>query len=198
MSADQPSGGKSLSELLKTTQARFALGLVENYHWPGIGTALAEVAGESEAIFKLAGFLESDTDRVELFATILSEAGIPAVSKELALRRLVVETCDMIIRQELNPEAGARLIWKTVEKADMDTAHEYDPFIYAASEMEDRPRDYRLFERAIVDEAKLRVKRYREALDEQRALNESVLARATAPAAGLTPNAQRSSDPEAK
>ena len=55
---------------------------------------------------------------------------------------------------KVTAQDGAKEIWRATLKARIDGFHELDAFIYAASEMEDRPQERNLFEKAIMEEAK--------------------------------------------
>jgi hypothetical protein len=65
----------------------------------------------------------------------------------------------LILDGKLDPYIGARLLWKASVNNDIDHEHELDPFIYAASEYEDRPEDREGFKRAIIEEARDLVRR---------------------------------------
>jgi hypothetical protein len=48
---------------------------------------------------------------------------------------------------------GAKRIWQATLNAELNGFHDLDGFIYAASELEERPEDKALFEKAIIEEA---------------------------------------------
>jgi len=71
-----------------------------------------------------------------------------------ALRKYAKQIATSILTSEVSPLEGARLIWRATLKAGVQGFRELDGFIYAASELEDRPQDKELFEKAITEEAK--------------------------------------------
>src|SRR6266699_2922699 len=66
-----------------------------------------------------------------------------------ALRRYAKQISTSILTTEVSPFDGAKLIWRATLKAGVQGFHELDGFIYAASEMEDRPKEKGFFEKAI-------------------------------------------------
>lgn len=95
------------------------------------------LAGREEVLFLLDGSL------VELGLTTDVAHDVKSFAIDIALR---------ITSGETSPHEGARRIWAAAQL--LPDVHEYDPFIYAASEYEDRPADRSLFEAAIRDAAR--------------------------------------------
>jgi hypothetical protein len=140
---------------LQSVEARFVLGLVLSDELPGIAADLIASGLESKSLIRLAGLAVTEVgDARELFEQALEELSRGRMSKELALRRFTQDTCEQILQNSLSPFEGAKLIWQTYRASDVLDTHDYDPFIYAASEMEDRPKDRNRFEIAILEEAK--------------------------------------------
>lgn len=68
------------------------------------------------------------------------------------VRSFVDDIATEILRGAVTPYQGARRIWAAAQL--VPDEHMYDPFIYAASEYEDRPGDRQFFEEAILREAR--------------------------------------------
>jgi len=119
--------------------------------------ALAEGL-DSSGLRALAG--ANDVQRSELlpmFYQVLGELGFEIPSLRTALVRLACELASDILRGAIPPYQGAKGIWNLTLRASGVCVRELDPFIYAASEWEDRPSDRLLFDREIVDQAQLLV-----------------------------------------
>ena len=81
------------------------------------------------------------------------------LSKLQALEIYTTHFANQILSKAIEPYLGARAIWKASSKAKIVGYHGVDPFIYAASEFEDRPGERSFFEAAITEEAKQWVKK---------------------------------------
>jgi hypothetical protein len=133
--------------------ARYELGLSLPEELPDVAAQLISSGKESKSLVELAGMPTNDTrDARYLLDRTLQELGLPRITKAWAMRQFAHDVSNEIVSGSLSPLEGARLIWKTHIKSGVKT-HDYDPFIYAASEMEDRPRDFTHFEKAIREEA---------------------------------------------
>jgi len=86
----------------------------------------------------------------ELLRKAVVEAGI-SDDLNVAIKTFVRDVAEGICHGEIKPYDGARVIWRAALL--VPGSHEYDPFIYAASEHEDRLEDRGFFDEAIVDEA---------------------------------------------
>lgn len=71
-----------------------------------------------------------------------------------ALRFYAREISALILSGVMSPREGSNMLWRAQINSRMETFHELDGFIYAASEMDDRPEDEALFEEGILKEAK--------------------------------------------
>jgi hypothetical protein len=97
---------------------------------------------------------KSDKECIEGAAELLfGKLGFGRISLEDALRTLATEVSLQIIDKSLPVRKGAELIVRAVRCADIQDFHELDPFIYAVSEMEERPEDRIFFENALIEEA---------------------------------------------
>lgn len=110
---------------------------------------------ESRSLLKLAVCSPDESDDIRrLFALVLSELGGGGMSKPEALKHYARHISLSILTAKVSPLVGAKLIWRATLNAGLKDFHDLDGFIYAASEMEDRPKDKAFFEQAIKDEAK--------------------------------------------
>ena len=71
-----------------------------------------------------------------------------------ALRFYAKEISALILSGAMSPREGSNMLWRAQINSRMEAFHELDGFIYAASEMDDRPEDKALFEEGILKEAK--------------------------------------------
>ena len=140
---------------LELIEARYVLGQMLSDQLPAIACDLIAMGINSKSLGNLAGLSASEyPDARELFERALLELGRKKMSNELALKYFTKDVSIKILSGSLTPYEGAKLIWKTYRNTNIPDTHDYDPFIYAASEMEDRPRDRKRFERGILKEAK--------------------------------------------
>jgi hypothetical protein len=89
-----------------------------------------------------------------LFERALTEQELSNPSPHDAVMYLARETARDIVTGAVAPYSGAKKIWDLARRAPTDHRHELDPFIYAASEWEDRPADRISFEQGIIEEAR--------------------------------------------
>ena len=142
------------SGFLDIAAAKLVLGLLYAEVVPEIGTRALVEGYDSPALRVVAGLIEAQSDEaIPLFKQALSELTWPLPNQREAVLLLARELAAQVLRGELSPYQGAKKIWWLTREAD-EVGHELDPFIYAASEWEDRPEDRPLFERAIMEEAK--------------------------------------------
>jgi hypothetical protein len=144
-----------MAKTLESVQAKFVLGLLTSDELPLVAQDLVAEGYESDALVELAASSGESQDKVlKLFATALAQLDKKLMSKEVALRQFAKDVSNLILSAKLTPLEGARRIWDAFKNAHIAGFHELDPFIYAASEAEDRPKDARRFEQGIVEEAK--------------------------------------------
>ena len=140
---------------LKLVYAEWLLGLVTSDDLPDIAIRAISSGIESGSILRLASLAKTESmEAVKLFDRGLMELGYKAITKVDALRIYATEVSRLILEERLSPLEGARLIWRAKLNSGNDDFHELDGFIYAASEMEERPNDKRLFEKAIFEESR--------------------------------------------
>lgn len=140
---------------LDLSRARWALGMIGSDELPRIALRALEDGVASSAMERLAGLTVVEHDEApELFERALQELGRRRLSKAEALYELARYAAERIVRQEIGPYDGAKLIWEATLQSGVDHQHTLDPFIYAASEYEDRPEDRGHFSEAIMREAR--------------------------------------------
>ena len=139
---------------LKSIQAEWVLGLIPTNDLPDIAAKALSAGLESKALLLLAGLDGNETDEArKLFGQALIELGCQSMEKAEALGRYAKIVSTLILASEVAPLAGAKRIWQATRKAELNGFHDLDGFIYAASELEERPEDKALLEKAIIEEA---------------------------------------------
>jgi hypothetical protein len=135
--------------------ALWVLGLVGSNRLPEIAANAISRGVESKALVELAGLSMNDTqDASRLFEQASAELGQSSMTKPQALARYATIVSRSILASEITPLEGAKRIWRARVDSGVEGCHDYDGFIYAASELEDRPEDKTLFEKVILEEAK--------------------------------------------
>ena len=138
----------------KSVQARWVLGLIPSDDLPNIATQALSAGIESKSLAELAGLTGNETDEArKLFEQVLNELGGEGMKTADALKHYAKIVSTSILASEITPLEGAKRIWQTTLNASVPGFHDLDGFIYAASELEDRPEDKALFEKTIIDEA---------------------------------------------
>ena len=137
--------------------SNFVLGRTLSECLPSLAVKLLAEGYDSSALRMLAGLTESQMDEAgPLFKQALLEIGCSLPSPREAVLRLARETAMQILQGEIAPYEGGKRIWDLSLKID-HVVPELHPFVYAASEWEDRPEDRPLFERGILEEARVLV-----------------------------------------
>jgi hypothetical protein len=121
---------------------------------PALSSAAAELITSGVASHPLERLAWGDVSGHEeaqwLINAAVEEIGASSDVHE-EVRSFVREVASEILRGAVTPYEGARRIWAAAQV--VPDEHTYDPFIYAASEYEDRPGDRHFFDKAIVREA---------------------------------------------
>lgn len=142
------------TEDVEILAARVALGTVSpNAVIQTATNALLEGA-DTPSLRVLAGLCGSETeDVIPLFRKALHEMGLEVPSRQHAVISFAQSTARRISSGELDPGEGAKQIWElTLEEPEGGT-HRLDPFVYAASEWDDRPEDRDVLSEMIVSAA---------------------------------------------
>lgn len=139
---------------LKWLRMQWTLGLLSIWKLPEIATILISHGIESKALIELAGLTQKEPGAADLFEQALEELGCSPLEPIDAVRYYAKAVSASIVASEITPLEGANRIWRAAEKVNLHGFNELDPFIYAASEIPDRPWDRKFFEDAIVEEAR--------------------------------------------
>ncbi len=132
--------------------AKLVLGLAGPEDLPGAADAALNGGLVSPALIAL-----SDADISEaraLFDRALNELSVPKPNQREAVMLLARGVASEITNGTIAPYAGAKQIWDLTLCVSIEPISELDPFIYAASEWEERPEDRVKFEQDIVREAR--------------------------------------------
>ncbi len=138
------------------TESMWLLGLLDSKALLKMAVNVLANGYESELMLKLAICGDDEIEEIErLFSQVLKEAG-GGMSKVDALKYYATQISNSILSEDISPLEGATLIWDaSINICDqIHDFHELDGFIYAASEMIDRPSEKNFFEKAIIEEAK--------------------------------------------
>jgi len=141
--------------LLEIESANFVLGLTAVERLPDVAAQALSEGYDSPGLRRLAGLTDFNAaeEALRLFKQSLLQVGIPLPDKREAVLLLARETAAKVLCGEFSPYEGGKRIWQLTLVAG-GVAPELDPFIYASSEWEERPKDRALFERAIREAAK--------------------------------------------
>jgi hypothetical protein len=137
----------------------FAAKLLLDMELPeGVANVAAEALGRGDDSPTLRALAVVSSPRKEEVLALLNrtfdEMGIRLLDPESAARFLAHRMARNISNNTVSPYEGAKAIWNLATRLRPLRLPELDPFIYAASEWEERTEDRALFERAIVDSAK--------------------------------------------
>ncbi|WP_374379367.1 hypothetical protein [Dongia sp.] len=140
---------------LRLAQAYQKLGLLpDDQLAQKVGIEGLEAGLDTETLRILAGLTPDEAwEARKYFEALLEEFGLPALSTPDAARICASEISRLILSRELTPYDGAREIWEISRRVDTPDFHDFDTFIYAASEMEDRPDHTKFFVDVILKEA---------------------------------------------
>lgn len=140
---------------LKFLEAMWVLGFIPPEDLPGIAANGLAQGIDSKSLRELACLSPEEFQAASrLFKLALAELGQGTMGKRDALMQFAKNVSASILTTRMQPLDGAKLIWQAALDANLPGFHELDGFIYAASELEDRPEDRELFERAICEEAR--------------------------------------------
>jgi hypothetical protein len=143
-------------EKLEAAIAKAVLGLNFREDLPSIAVSALESGLDSPSLRVLAGLTPLDLDDAwTLFEGALSELQMPAMSQREAAELLAREAAKELLRGAISPYEGAKGIWRLSLLLSGEDLSTFDPFIYAASEWEDRPEDRSEFDKEIREAAKV-------------------------------------------
>jgi hypothetical protein len=127
--------------------AVWALGLLDPLRLPALAMRALEDGLDSPSLRRLAGADATEVPHVSaLFAAALAEIGIVPPAPAVAARQIGDDVAGRIIRGDVDPLDGARFLTLVAREASKGRPfHGLDPFVYADSEVDDRPADRQLF-----------------------------------------------------
>lgn len=134
--------------------AIFALGLLDPGDLVRIALALIERGFDSPELRRLAAAGPTDEDVAAWWLRSLDQLGIAHFGDQQgAAEWYVRQIAKRIASRNLAAIDGARAIWRVSLVLDPAKLPAADPFVYAASEWDDRPGDRSHFEREIILQA---------------------------------------------
>ena len=121
------------------------------------GEVAAEVLAEgfdSEALRALAAQEDPRSEEVmPILNRALADLGRNLPTPTNAALWLAARTALKMLAKEINAYDGSKAIWALARRVPGDAVAKLDPFIYAASEWEDRPEDRPWLEKAMLESA---------------------------------------------
>ena len=154
-----PSGG-SVTEGnrmdLDTAEVLWTLGLLRDKDLPPIACDMLLAGLDNEPLRRLAGLSDYEMNEAKpLFSAALEQLDRTDLGKEEAVRKFTRIVSRQIVSGEVDAYVGAGKIWTAQVNSDLSVGDFPDlhPFIYAASEYEDRPADREFFKQAIITAA---------------------------------------------
>jgi hypothetical protein len=138
----------------RQVESEWLLGLISDAELPNLATNALCQGFDSEALLMLSICEPTETYEIRKeFEKFLSESG-GGMSKKDALRWYTKHISTLILASEIPPLVGAKCIVQASLNAAQADFHEADGFLYAESEIEERPTEREFFENAIIEEAK--------------------------------------------
>lgn len=142
-------------ESLRLVAAKALLDLLGTEAMQAEAVTLLVGGVDSPSIRHLAGMSTADSDEVgAAFRTVLREQGIESPSPREAALLIATEVASRITTGAMSPYDGAKEIWNIGRRLPLEQFPEFDSFVYAASEWEDRPEDETVFAQGIVAAAR--------------------------------------------
>jgi hypothetical protein len=118
--------------------AKWVLGLLPSESLPEIAATVLENGLDTPALRQLAGELRPTMrDAGPIFQKAVVELGITLPSKPDAGLIVAREYATEISEGITTPYEGARRIWREIQLEVEELKHQFDPFVYWASERED-------------------------------------------------------------
>lgn len=128
------------TKVLERAAARTVLGLFESDDMAQVAVQALELGCDSPALRVLAGLNPSEAHEAgPLFQRVLLECNVAVPSKRSAVMHLAREIAGEILAGRTSAHVGAKQIWDLARRASDEDFPQLDPFVYTASEWEDRP-----------------------------------------------------------
>ncbi len=139
---------------LDLAEALWTLGLLSPFDMPDVAANALVQGHDVPELRLLAGLSKSETAEASaLFARVLKSLGRGHLSRPEAAREYASRISANILGGKQEPFDGARAIWDAALRVENESFHDLDPFIYAASEYENRPKDRAFLDSEIRKEA---------------------------------------------
>ena len=139
------------SQTLVVAASKVALDLLRSDELPDVAASAIEAGYDSPSLRTLAGLIPADAGVAKmLFCQALAELRLDPISKREAVVCLARETAKEILSETVDPQTGANKIWRLSLLIPDEPFPELDSFVYAASEWDDRPEDYDVFEEGVL------------------------------------------------
>ena len=139
---------------INSAAAQWILGIIPNEQLPEIAMSAIEAGIDEPLLYTLANMRGNEVEKAAgVFVQILGNLGLNKVTKNESMLIYATDISRLILEKKIEPYTGAKNIWRAALKNFDNNFHDVDPFIYAASEYEDRPQDRKFFSKAILVEA---------------------------------------------
>jgi hypothetical protein len=133
----------------------WVLGLLDSKDLPTIATAALSNGMDGQRLRELAGLSPMDlADAGEMLESAIREVGWRLPGRRQAAVEYARCVAQLVLTGDVTPGDGARLIWRASLAVQDRSFHDLDPFVYAASEYDERPADRALFDAAIMQAAR--------------------------------------------
>ena len=129
------------------------LGLIQADDVADLALEAFGTSRESDAIRKMVYGIHDPADQLRLFGDALSEQHVLLPSRVRAAHIVARAVCRKLIDDSGDPFGAARTLG-VISRTVGDHFHDFDAFIYAESEAEDRPGDRQWFASTIMAEAR--------------------------------------------
>lgn len=133
----------------------WALGFIDSTRLQAVAASGLEEGVDSPALRALAGLEASESAQAVTFLKqAATELNLRWPGKRDAAQHLAQVLSLTMVNGELDPLEGARKLSEISRAVDLAGFHDLDAFVYADSEVEDRPEDRDLFVESILSEAR--------------------------------------------
>jgi hypothetical protein len=138
-------------ESLRLVAAKHLLDLVGPEAMQTEATNLLVRGVDSPSVRLLAGMSTTDNNEVRAVCrTALRELGIESPSPREAAILVATEVANRITAGAVSPYDGAKEIWNIAVRLPLEHFPDFDAFVYAASEWEERPENRTVFAAGVV------------------------------------------------
>jgi hypothetical protein len=144
-----------VTDLLLDHVAALVLGLEAPDRLPDVAAEALAQGTDSPSLRMLAAMDAPGMDQAfPILEGALRESGTIVPTPRAAALRLAMKIAQKMVTGEISAYEGSRQIWALSRRVKSESMDDLDPFIYAASEWEDRPADRVFFEDAMLRAAR--------------------------------------------